>query len=91
LPADATNGFFVAAFLRGEPSANKPVAEIKVSDTSAQKRPREEGADMEVEEVGNQAKAPVRDTRPEIPKTSAQAERARRKKQQQKAKKRKVE
>jgi hypothetical protein len=88
LPVDATNGFFVAAFLRGEPSATKAVAETEVTDTSAQKRPREE---VEVEEAANKAKEPVRDTRPEIPKTTAQAERARRKKQQQKAKKRKVE
>lgn len=88
LPEDHTNGFFVSAFERREPSKAE---EGKPAEQSTLKRARENAEDMEVEMETTES--PVRDTetKSETIKTAAQAERLRRKKQQQKAKKRKVD
>jgi hypothetical protein len=86
LPVDSTNGFFVCAFERRDPADKAQAVDVKPTEST--KRARED-VDMEVET--EKAGSPVRDTKSETIKTAAQAERLRRKKQQQKAKKRKVD
>jgi len=92
LPEDHTNGFFVCAFLRLELSE---MAQSEKAKSTAQpsKRAREDAEeDVAMKDVED-SKSPIRDTepKPETIKTAAQAERLRRKKQLQKAKKRKVD
>jgi len=91
LPEDHTNGFFVCAFLRRDPS-EMPQAQKSESTEQPKKRARE-NAEEEMEVEVGKTESPVRDTEPksETIKTAAQAERLRRKKQLQKAKKRKVD
>ena len=91
LPEDHTNGFFVCAFLRLEPSEMAQAEKAK--PTEQPKKRARENADEEMEVEVEKTDLQVRDTesKPETIKTAAQAERLRRKKQLQKAKKRKVD
>ena len=85
LPEDKTNGFFVSCFVRGAGEIAHEASGKRARDDDEEEDGEEE--DAPDEQAPEQDEATGADT-PTLPKTAAQAERARRKKQAQKAKKR---